>query len=215
VHNPTTVTLPEGRREEIARLADRHDFLIIEDDAYDLTDPGRIEPVGNRAPHRRVYIAGMSKSLAAGLRVAFVVAPTPLIKPLAQAVLNTIWMAPPLNVELTAMWINDGTADRVVEAKRAEAARRYMLACDLLDGLRFRGKASGFYLWCELPAPWTGNALERACAARGVNVFGAEKFVVGESPAPRAVRISLTGTESQEQLRQGLLVLRDTLAGTP
>lgn len=215
VHNPTTLTLPENRRDEIARLADRHGLLVIEDDAYGLTDPGSPEPVGNRVPHRRVCIAGMSKSLAAGLRVAFVVAPPPLVKPLAQAVLNTIWMAPPLNVELASLWILDGTADRVTEAKRAEAARRYMLACDALDGLRFRGKASGFFLWCELPEPWTGAALERTGAECGVNVFGAEKFVVGESPAPRAVRISLTGTDSVEQLREGLLILRDILAGTP
>ncbi|EGB15371.1 transcriptional regulator, GntR family with aminotransferase domain-containing protein [Pseudodesulfovibrio mercurii] len=215
VHNPTTATLSEARRNEIARLADRHDLILIEDDAYDLTDPGRMAPVGNRAPHRRVYIAGMSKSLAAGLRVAFVVAPQHLVKPLAQAVLNTVWMAPPLNVELAAMWIHDGTADRVVEAKRAEAARRYMLACDVLDGLRFRGKRSGFFLWLELPEPWTGRALEQAAAGRGVSVFGAEKFTVGQSPAPRAARVSLTGAESPERLREGLVILRDILRGRP
>ncbi|XXJ21559.1 PLP-dependent aminotransferase family protein [Desulfovibrio caledoniensis] len=215
VHNPTTISMPDPRRNDIARLADKHDLILIEDDAYDLTDPGRIEPVGNRVPHRSVYIAGMSKSLAAGLRVAFVVAPQPMLKPLAQAVLNTIWMAPPLNVELTAMWIADGTADRVVAAKQAEAARRYMLACDILDGLRFHGKRTGFFLWLELPEPWTGHALEQAAAAQGVNVFGAEKFVVGQNPAPRAARVALTGTESLDQLEKGLLTLREILRGRP
>jgi DNA-binding transcriptional MocR family regulator len=215
VHNPTTVSLPDARRNEIARLADRHDLIIVEDDAYDLTDPGRIAPVGARAPHRSVYIAGMSKSLAPGLRVAFAVAPPPMLKPLAQAVLNTVWMAPPLNVELTAMWINDGTADRVVAAKQAEAARRYMLACDVLDGLRFRGKRTGFFLWLELPEPWTGRALEQAAAQQGVSVFGAEKFVVGQSPAPRAARVSLTGVESLDQLEQGLRTVRDILRSQP
>ncbi|MCJ2165295.1 PLP-dependent aminotransferase family protein [Pseudodesulfovibrio sp. S3] len=215
VHNPTTITIPEARRDELARLADKHDLIIIEDDAYDLTDPGRLEPVGNRARHRSIYIAGMSKSLAAGLRVAFVVAPASMLKPLAQAVLNTIWMAPPLNVELTSMWINDGTADRVVEQKRAEAARRYMLACDLLDGFRFRGKPSGFYLWCELPEPWTGQALENAAREHGVNVFGAEKFVVGDSPPPRAARISLTGTSTVDQLEKGLRIIRDIVEDRP
>ena len=215
VQNPTTVSLPDARRNEIARLADRHDLIIVEDDAYDLTDPGRIAPVGARAPHRSVYIAGMSKSLAPGLRVAFAVAPQPMLKPLAQAVLNTVWMAPPLNVELTAMWINDGTADRVVAAKQAEAARRYMLACDILDGLRFHGKRTGFFLWLELPEPWTGHDLEQTAAQRGVSVFGAEKFVVGQSPAPRAARVSLTGVESLDQLEQGLRTIRAILRGKP
>jgi DNA-binding transcriptional MocR family regulator len=215
VHNPTTTTIPEGRRTEIAKLAQWHDLLIIEDDAYDLTDPGRIAPVGDRARERSVYIAGMSKSIAAGLRVSFVAAPKHLLKPLAQAVLNTIWMTPPLNVELAAMWINDGTADRVVQEKRAAAARRYMLACDVLDGFRFRGKRSGFYLWMDLPGQWTGQALEKASHKHNVNVFGSEKFVVGETPASPAARISLTGPGSLDELEKGLGIIKKILSERP
>jgi len=211
VHNPTTATMSETRRDDIARLAESHDLIIIEDDAYDLTDPGETTPVGSRARHRSVYVAGMSKSLAAGLRVAFVVAPKPFLKPLAQAVLNTIWMAPPLNSELATMWINDGTADRTIQIKRTEAARRYMIACDLLEGIRFRGKPSGFYLWAELPEPWTGHALETAAHQAGVNVFCAEKFVVGETTPPAAARISLTGTESLDDFRKGLTLLKNII----
>lgn len=215
VHNPTTVSIPEGRRRELAKLAEWHDLIIIEDDAYDLTDPGRITPIGAHARHRSIYIAGMSKSLAAGLRVSFVVAPKQFIKPIAQAVLNTIWMAPPLNAELSSMWISDGTADDVVKRKSVAAARRYMLACDALEGFRFRGKRSGFYLWLDLPEGWTGTALENAAQARGVNVFGAEKFVVGEAPPPAAARISLTGTDTLEELEKGLTIIKDILGQRP
>ncbi|BCS88972.1 PLP-dependent aminotransferase family protein [Pseudodesulfovibrio sediminis] len=214
VHNPTTATLSEGRRTEIAHIADRHDLIIIEDDAYDLTDPGEYTPVGNRARHRSVYVAGMSKSLAAGLRISFIVTPKQFLKPIAQAVLNTIWMAPPLNAELAAMWINDGTADQVVENKRRAAARRYMLACDVLEGFRFRGKPTGFFIWLDLPEGWTGQALEQAAAAKGVNVFGAEKFAVG-TIAPAAARVSLTGTDDLDDLERGLVILRDILLGNP
>jgi len=212
VHNPTTVSIPEGRRRELAKLADWHDLILIEDDAYDLTDPGRIAPICTHARHRSVSIAGMSKSLAAGLRVAFVVTARQYIKPIAQAVLNTIWMAPPLNAELASLWIADGTADEVVRRKSMAAARRYMLACDVLEGFRFRGKRSGFYLWLDLPDPWTGTALEIAAREKGVNVFGAEKFVVGEAQPPAAVRISLTGTDSLEDLGKGLSILADILS---
>jgi len=109
------------------------------------------------------------------------------------------------------MWINDGTADRIVAKKRAEAARRYMIACDVLEGLRFRGKPSGFYLWVELPEPWTGQTLEAAALAQGVSVFGAEKFVVGETKPPAAARVSLTGAESMDDFHKGLKILRELL----
>ncbi len=212
VHNPTTITMPESRRDQVAHLAEVHDLIIIEDDAYDLTAPGTLTPIGNRIRHRSVFVAGMSKSLAAGLRVAFLVAPKPFLKPLAQAVLNTIWMAPPLNGELAAMWINDGTADKVVERKRNEAARRYMAACDTLDGLRFRGKPNGFYLWVELPGQWTGQALENAAHKAGINIFGAEKFAVGETVPPPAVRISLTGIEDMATFKKGLTTLKGIIS---
>ena len=212
VHNPTTITMPEARRREIAKLADKHDFIIIEDDAYDLTHIDVAPPVSHFAPHRAVYVAGMSKSLAAGLRVAFLVAPKQHLKTLAQAVLNTIWMAPPLNCELASMWINDGTADAIIEAKRSEASRRYMAACDELEGFRFRGKPSGFYVWLELPEPWTGQALEEAARDKGVGVFSAERFTVGETPPPPAVRLALTGPENREELRRGISIIRDILA---
>ncbi len=211
VHNPTTITMSETRRDQIAHLADVHDLIILEDDAYDLTGPGEQTPVSARARHRSVFVAGMSKSLAAGLRVAFMAAPRAFLKPLAQAVLNTIWMAPPLNSELAAMWINDGTADETVERKRTEAARRYMIACDVLEGYRFRGKPSGFYLWLELPQGWTGQAFEAAAQEAGISIFAAEKFAVGETAPPPAVRVSLTGTDSRESLKQGLMTLRAIL----
>ncbi|MEF2229334.1 MAG: PLP-dependent aminotransferase family protein [Pseudodesulfovibrio sp.] len=213
LHNPTTVTMPDDRRDAIAALARRHDLTIVEDDAYALTASPLPAPVAARAPERSAFVAGLSKAVAAGLRVAFLAAPRPLLQPLAQSVLNTIWMAPPLNVELAAAWINDNTADRTVQRKRAEAARRYMLACDAFENLRFRGKSGSFFLWLDLPEPWTGQAFEARARQMGVNVFGAQRFAVGETPPPRAARIALSGETDLERFRRGLAVLAAILRG--
>ena len=211
VHNPTTATMPETRRADIARLARTHDLILLEDDAYDLTAPGERQPVSTRIPDRSVFIAGLSKSLAAGLRVAFLVAPPPLLKSLAHSVLNTIWMAPPLTVELAAVWIDDGTAEQTIRRKQAETARRYMLACDLLEDHRFVGKKTGFFIWLDLPPALTGAAFEARARERGVNAFAAEKFTVGHATEPNAARISLTGARNLDELRTGLGVVRDIL----
>ena len=215
VHNPTTATMPDARRDEIARLAERHDLLVVEADASDLTRPGRRTPVAARVPERAVYVAGLSKSLAAGLRVAFLVAPKHFLNPLAQAVLNTVWMAPPLNAELAAMWIKDGTADRVVAAKRDEAARRYALAGRILAGHEYRGLPTGFFLWLHLPRPWTGTTFEAAARRAGIGVFAAEKFAVGETVAPAAVRVSLTGAADPDEMRRGLETVAGLLRAAP
>lgn len=211
MHNPTTISMPRERREALARVAQKHDLLLIEDDAYDLTVSNNLPPVSVFAPQNSVYIAGMSKSLAAGLRVAFLAAPEPLLGNLAHAVLNTVWMTPPLNAALACQWIQDGQADETIALKRREAESRFTEAKAMLSNFSFAGRPSGFYIWLKLPRPWTGRDFETAARKAGVNVFGAEKFAVGESEAPPMARISLSGPKDVEELRRGLEIVKELL----
>ncbi|MEF2144045.1 MAG: PLP-dependent aminotransferase family protein [Desulfovibrionaceae bacterium] len=204
MHNPTTAGMPAARREELARVARRHGLTIIEDDAYDLTTPGGIPAVSSFLRDQSVYVAGVSKAFAPGLRVAFLVVPPRLRKTLGEAVLNTVWMAPPLSVELACHWIKDGTADSTIQAKRDEAAQRMDIVSEALSGLDWRGKPTGFFLWLHLPDTWTGKEFEDRARTFGLNVFGAEKFTVGDTPAPKAIRLSLTATPDRKELRRGL-----------
>ncbi len=213
VHNPTTVTVSEQRRNALANIVTNHQLKVIEDDAYDLTRPGVIPPITALIPENAVYIAGISKALAAGLRVAFMVVPKKLHRPICEAILNTVWMTPPLNVELISMWIKDGTADKVIDLKQKEAAERFILTKKILNGYSFSGIPTGFFIWLSLPRPWRGNIFEQRMRELGVNVFGAEKFTVGDAPAPPAARISLTGTKTLEELATGLQLVKRVLDG--
>lgn len=212
-HNPTTATMPEGRRDELAEVALRHGLLLLEDDAYALTCGKQGTPMATRMPESSVHFSGVSKGFWAGLRVAFVTAAKPLRRKLVEAVLNTIWMAPTLNAELVATWIGDGTADRVLQEKKNEAARRIALAREILPPGSFRAQPSGFFIWVKLPKPWAGSRFEARAREAGINLFCAEKFVVGDAVAPRAVRMSLTGARSHEELRSGLETVRELMEG--
>ncbi len=65
----------------------------------------------------------------------------------------------------------------------------------------------------ELPEPWTGASFEAKARELGVNLFGAERFIVGGADVPRALRLSLTGTATREELRKGLEKINDMLEG--
>ena len=67
--NPTTATLPLERRKAIARLALRHGFAIVEDDAYGRLPASPIPPVAAFAPKQTWHIAGVSKLVSPALRV--------------------------------------------------------------------------------------------------------------------------------------------------
>jgi len=215
VHNPTTTTISESRRRALAKIATQHGLIVIEDVAYDLTRPGVIPPVASLIPDNCVYVAGISKALAPGLRVSFMVVPQKYKRSVCEAILNSVWMTPPLNVELVSMWIRDGSADKVVDLKRDEAAKRFALAEKVLKDYRFTGIATGFFIWLFLPAPWRGILFEQRMRELGVNVFGAEKFTVGDAPAPAAARISLTGAKSMGELGTGLQLIKRVLDGEP
>ncbi|MCP4118498.1 MAG: PLP-dependent aminotransferase family protein [Desulfobacteraceae bacterium] len=214
VQNPTTTTMSGARRDEIAGVAAKHGLIIIEDDAYDLTGPAMQLPVTVRNPENSVFIAGVSKAMAPGLRVAFMIVPKKFRRPLSEAVLSTIWMTPPLNVELVSMWIKDGTADRVVAAKRAEAEKRFRIAGTILEDYPFAGLPTGFFIWLTLSEPWTGATFEAKAREVGINLFSAEKFTVGGAVAPPAVRLSLCHTEALADLKKGLTLIREILANT-
>lgn len=212
VQNPTTTTMSESRRDKIAQVAATHGLTVIEDDAYDLTGPAVHLPLSARNPENSVFIAGISKALAAGLRVAFMIVPRRFRRALSEAVLSTIWMAPPLNVELVSMWIKDGTADKVVAAKRTEAEKRFRIAGNVLADYHFAGLPTGFFIWLSLPEPWTGPAFEAKAREFGINVFSAEKFTVGGATAPSAIRLSLCHTPDLIDLQKGLTLIRDILS---
>jgi len=125
VQNPTTACMPLERREAIAMVVRNHNLTVMEDDAYDLTIENSLPPISAFARQNSVHIAGVSKSIAVGLRVAFMSAVGQMREKLAHAILSTVWMTPPLNAELISQWIQDGTADRVVMLKRDAARARF------------------------------------------------------------------------------------------
>ncbi len=68
LQNPTAQTMGQTRREHIAKIAQDNDVWIVEDDIYAFLYDTQPTPLVALAPERTLYIDGMSKSLAPGLR---------------------------------------------------------------------------------------------------------------------------------------------------
>ncbi len=215
LQNPTTSVLSEERRRALVDIARRYELRILEDDVHRRLVPDPPPAIASLAPERTFFVAGTSKSVAGGLRVAFLVTPPGQRPRVAPAVWASVWVVPPLCVEITRQWIADGTAERTVERKRAEARRRQEIARRALGGHRYRAHPDGLYVWLELPPPWTSATFAAAARGRGIGVTPSEVFRVDDTPGPAAVRVCLGAVDDREVLRGALTRLGALLSESP
>lgn len=213
--NPTLAHIPDFRRRELVALCRRYDVKIIEDDVYALAVEAGAEnaspPFATLAPERTCFIAATSEALSGGLRIAYLCPPEEHLRELERTISYTISMAPPLMAELASLWIMDGTADRVLAAKKQEAAVRNGLARTLLDGFALETRTTGFFAWLKLSAPWTSAGFTDAARKQGVLVAEGDHFAIGHGSSEAGVRLALGGVKSREDLSAALLILANIL----
>jgi len=212
IHNPTTFVMPETRRREIARVARENGLAIVEDDIHALLPERRPAPVSSFAPDCSYYLMSTSKTIAPGLRIAYVLAPPGMFARLAASLRATTWAAAPLMAALVSAWIRDGTADALLLDRRREAAARQSRARDFLGDARYDAHPLGYYLWLHLPEPWRSDSFTAEMRSRGVAVTPAEAFVVGRGTIPHAVRLCLGAARGAEELDRGLSAVAEALS---
>src|SRR5690606_30303540 len=138
LQNPTTLTVPLRRREAICAVAQTYRVPIIEDDAYGFIPQHAPPAIAAMAPDLTWHIGGLSKSIGAGLRLAYVVAPDAKAAwPVVSAMRAGNVMASPLTTALATRWIEAGTADDILAFIRSEAAVRQRIAGDTAPAVPF------------------------------------------------------------------------------
>ncbi len=210
LHNPTATTMPLARREAVAAVLRRHALPLIEDDAYGLLEP-EATPFAALLPELTYYAASLSKCIAPGLRVSFLLAPDAAETPtLSDALRASVQMAPPLTTGLAARWIADGSADAIIAAIREEAAARQKIAAKILGERSFFAGTHSHHLWLPLSAPWTPESFVAHLSRQGLAIVGSEAFVVGDQ-APNAVRVALGAAASRHELGAAIGLLAAAL----
>jgi len=213
VHNPTSAILTAERRQELVDVACEHDLLVIEDEVHRHLAPDAAAPMSQMAPERGFFIAGLSKSVAPGLRVAYIAAPPFAKEQLNDAVAASMVMVSPLTLELATMWVEDGTAHLTAGRKRAEAKARQTIAREALADYSFRSCPSAYNILLDLPPEWKAGEFANEARRRGVAIAPAAAFSVPGCQPPEAVRLSLGGARNRSELRRALgliaKILRD------
>ncbi len=213
LQNPTGVTMSEERRDEIATIAAAHDIAVVEDDSYAFLQPG-MKPICSRGVEG-FYVMGTAKSLAAGVRIGYLAAPTGMTDRLKAAVSATTHGTSHLMAEVVTEWIGDGTAERIMQWKRDEVRARQEMAQQVLGQFARGNPANSQQVWIQLPDPWSSADFVAQAEMRGVRISPASDFAVGRTAIPHAVRACLGPVADRAVLRDALATLAEILNEPP
>jgi len=206
LHNPLGWVMSASRRRRLAAIARRHGLLIIEDAAYAFLADDPPPPLATLAPETTVYVSGLSKSVATGLRVGFVAAPDALVPKLERAIRATTWCTPGVTTAIACAWLEDGTVNRLEAEKRQDAAARQAIASEELAGLRCVRHPSSYFVWLCLPDETRADLVAAALMRDSVSVSTAEPFATSQY-VPHALRLAL-GSVGLDELRSALRTVR-------
>ena len=199
LQNPTSAVMSIERKQAIAHVARRHGVLIIEDDVYGaLTDSPSLYRF---LPELSVLVSSLSKTVAAGVRLGWIVASPELLARIDPYAQSAHWGVSPLCMAIACQWIGDGTAQARVQWQTGEVARRWRLAKKILGPGMYQTQTPSPHIW--LTVPDSEIPLAEACRAAGVDVVPADVFTV-KPTATNAVRISLTAAASIQVLKVAL-----------
>ena len=220
--NPTGRLLSLAKRRQLLEWAARRDVLIVEDDPYgslyfdDVASEGETRPLrADDRDGRVIYLSTVSKTLAPGLRVGWLVAPAPLVDRFDTAKQSADLMTGSLDQRIVHQAFTRGVIDRLAPQLRALYRRKRdamqgALRATLGDRLAWDVPKGGFFLWATLPPGCDDDALlERALRQRLVFVVGSAFHVDGTGHD--TIRLSFSAPP-EEKIGEGVRRLAAAMA---
>ncbi len=208
-HNPLGITQPPQRRSEILQVAKSAGLLLLEDDPYCLLGFDGEVPRAIRADDADavVYLGSFSKTIAAGLRVGWALAPHGVREKLVLASEAAV-LCPSNFSQLTvseylatAPWQEQIKGFRALYLERRDALLESMEQL-MPPGTTWTVPEGGFFSWVRLPEGLDTTAmLPRAVAELVAYVPGTGFYVDGQGRD--AMRLSYCFPEP-DRIREGV-----------
>ncbi|HYS64008.1 MAG TPA: PLP-dependent aminotransferase family protein [Paraburkholderia sp.] len=200
--NPTGATLSLERRVALLKLAARYRFLIVEDDPYgDLRFSGAALPsllaLSDQVPGSRdwvVHFSSLSKIVAPGLRVGWMVAHAEILRRCVVAKQTVDLCSSSWTQAIAAEYLASGALEhhlpRVVDAY----AVKCRTLCDALDAnlaedIAFHRPGGGMFVWARLKGGQNASDYLHVCIERNVMFVPGVAFYKDKID-PAALRLS-------------------------
>lgn len=173
LHNPTSTSLSAAKAFQVLKIAEQHDFMIVEDDIYCDMHPGTaVQPATRIAAldqlNRVIYLGGFSKTLAASLRVGFIAAPHEIAPHLADRKMMTSLTTNELAERIVYRILSEGHYRKHVDRLRGKLDDVREKNVRQLERIGIRinvGTPAGMFVWADVSCD--SNVLTEKAMAEG------------------------------------------------
>ena len=153
LHNPTSTSLSSAKAFQLLKLAEQHDFMLVEDDIYgDMHSGGATRLAALDQLQRVIYLGGFSKTLAANLRVGFIAASPELATQLADRKMLSTLTTTEIGERVVYKILSEGRYRKHIERLRGKLDGVRDRTARQLEhlGVRVDGNSgAGMFLWVD------------------------------------------------------------------
>lgn len=202
-HNPTGLTMGSSRRSELLKWCKKNQLPIIEDDAY------RELYFGNKPPNpiksiddsgNVLYLGTVSKSLAPGLRVGWIVGPESIVNRLGDIKMQTDYGASSVSQWMLTLLLRENLYQEHLLSLRSKLKKRSQYMLHLLetyfyDIATWNIPNGGFYIWLKLNKSISIEKLFEAALKE--NILINPGYIYGSKKNPY-IRLSYSYASTEE-----------------
>lgn len=217
--NPAGITMPESRRIEIIKIAEKYDILIVEDSPYrEIRFEGKTQRLFYELDNsgRVITLFTFSKIFAPGFRIAWTLGHPALIDKFIMAKQSIDICSPVLLQKIAAEYIRRGSLDKNLK-KTIELYRRrrdLMLKClekFMPDGVSWTHPEGGLFLFMTLPEKMNADdVFEKAIKNNVAFVKGSVFFCNGTGKNTMRINFSFS---SENDIEIGIERLAGVISG--
>lgn len=218
--SPTNITMSIERRLSLLAAAERHDFLVLEDDyEHELNFVGPQRPALKSFDQtgRVIHVGSLSKPLFPGLRLGFVAAAKPLVAELRALRRLMYRHTSSLDQRTMAIFLAEGHFDAHIRRQRASLSAKWktMLKCAerLLPDCDVTMTTGGSAIWLMLPDGLSAVDVARAAAAQGVLVEAGDIHYQRPDAPRNRLRLGFAAI-AVDRIEPGLTILSKVIGGT-
>ena len=179
--NPAGPCLSVERRRDLLRIAETYGTLVVEDEAYgDLRYDGDSPPSLYELDEAGLVMrcSTLSKILAAGVRIGWILAPVELLWPLMA--MKQDWGTSPFVSRVAAQFLRAHMDEHIAELRVVYRRKRDAMLAGLERGLgdtaRWSRPEGGFFVWLRLPEGTDPAKLMEGAVERQISIVPGSAF---------------------------------------